>query len=83
MYGQELTIKAGESAVIDCFNPHIYYTNDSFEAYWLHISDSNTQEIFEELTSRFGNIINANKYVEKQITDKRNLQHSQNKREYQ
>lgn len=71
--GQELTIKAGETAVIDCFNPHIYYTNDSFEAYWLHIGGSNTQEIFEELTNRFGNIINADKSVEKQIKEIYNI----------
>lgn len=67
--GQELTCKAGETAVIDCFNPHTYYTNDSFEAYWIHINGSNTKELFREMSDRFGNIIPPNEAIEIQIKE--------------
>lgn len=67
--GQELTCKAGETAVIDCFNPHTYYTNDSFEAYWIHINGSNTKELFGEMSDRFGNIIPSNEAIEIQIKE--------------
>lgn len=67
--GQEMTVKAGETAVIDCFHPHIYYTDDSFEAYWLHINGSNTEEIFNELTNRFGNAVKYDNIIETQIKD--------------
>lgn len=69
----ELTVKAGETAVIDCFNEHTYYTNDSFEAYWIHISGSNTKELFAELMCRFGNIISYDNEIEIQIKNIYNL----------
>lgn len=67
--GQTLTVKAGETAVIDCFKPHAYYTDDSFEAYWIHINGSNTKELFGELTGRFGNIIGFDGKIEMCIKD--------------
>lgn len=71
--GKEMTLKPGETAVIDCFNPHTYYTNDSFEAYWIHINGSNIKELFTELISRFGNIIGFDSEIEIQIKDIYNL----------
>lgn len=71
--GQELTVKAGETAVIDCFKAHTYYTNDSFEAYWLHISGSSTKLLFTELAGRFGNIISFDNEIERQIKNIYNL----------
>lgn len=55
--------------MIDCFHPHTYYTNDSFEAYWVHINGSNTKALFTELTGRFGNIIRFDNEIEMQIKD--------------
>lgn len=71
--GQELTVKAGETAVIDCFKAHTYYTNNSFEAYWLHISGSSTKLLFTELAGRFGSIISFDNEIERQIKDIYNL----------
>ncbi len=71
--GKELTVKTGETAVIDCFNPHTYYTNDSFEAYWIHINGSNIKALFTELINRFGNIIGFDNEIEIQIKDIYNL----------
>lgn len=71
--GQELTVKAGETAVIDCFKEHTYYTNDNFEAYWIHINGNNTKALFTELTGRFGNIISFNNKIDIQIKEIYNL----------
>lgn len=71
--GQELTVKAGETAVIDCYKEHTYYTNDSFEAYWIHINGNNTKALFTELTGRFGNIISFNNKIDIQIKEIYNL----------
>ena len=66
-------MKAGETAVIDCFKAHTYYTNNSFEAYWLHISGSSTKLLFTELAGRFGSIISFDNEIERQIKDIYNL----------
>lgn len=71
--GQELTVKENEIAVIDCFKQHTYYTKDSFEAYWLHINGGNTEELFAELTDRFGYIIKSDDETQKGITDIYNI----------
>lgn len=65
--GGEQTAHSGELVLIDCFKPHTYYTNDSFEAYWLHINGANTYELFNEITRRFSNIITAD--CEEKIKD--------------
>lgn len=67
--GKEHTAKSGDVALLDCFKEHTYYTNDNFEAYWIHINGSNTYEIFKELTGRFSNIISADEKTEEQIKD--------------
>lgn len=55
--GRELTAKAGEIALVNCFEPHMYCTHNHLETYWLHISGSNTKELFEELMVKRGCII--------------------------
>lgn len=65
--GQILTAGTGETALIDCFRHHLYYTDTGFEAYWIHINGSNTKQIFEELTNRFGCIIHADDEIEENI----------------
>lgn len=63
----------GEIAIIDCFNPHCYYTNDNLEVYWIHISGSNTYQIYQELVERFGNVIACDNATEKQIKNIYNI----------
>lgn len=52
-----LTAKAGQIALIDCFHPHVYDTDRLSEAYWIHISGSNTNELTEELIKKQGCIL--------------------------
>lgn len=67
--GNEHTARSGDIALIDCFKPHIYYTNDSFEAYWLHINGANTYDLFKEIINRYSNIIKANEKSESKIKE--------------
>lgn len=65
--GKEQTAHSGDVALIDCFNAHTYYTNDSFEAYWIHVNGSNTYGLYKELTARCSSIIAGNEAVEAMI----------------
>lgn len=54
---QHITAKAGDTVILDCYKPHEYYTNDSFESIWIHISGANSFELFQEIEKTEGNII--------------------------
>lgn len=55
--GREKTAHAGETAVVDCFHPHAYYTIDGFEARWVHINGLHMIELYRELTERYGGVL--------------------------
>lgn len=67
--GRELTAKAGEIALVDCFGPHMYGTSDQLETYWLHIAGSNTKELFEELTAKRGCVISPSPQIPSRICE--------------
>ena len=39
------------------YKPHEYYTNDSFESVWVHISGGNSFDLFEEMERNSGNLV--------------------------
>ena len=55
--GKHITARAGDTVILDCYKPHEYYTNDSFESIWIHISGANSFELFEEIEKTDGNLI--------------------------
>lgn len=55
--GKHTTARAGDTVILDCYKPHEYYTNDSFESIWIHISGANSFELFEEIEKTEGNLI--------------------------
>lgn len=55
--GKHITARKGDTVVLDCYKPHEYYTNDSFESVWIHIAGSNSYELFEEIEKTEGNLI--------------------------
>ena len=55
--GNHITAQAGDTVILDCYKPHEYYTDDSFESVWLHISGANSSELFEEIERTSGNLI--------------------------
>lgn len=53
--GKHITARAGDTVILDCYKPHEYYTNDSFESIWIHIAGANSFELFEEIEKTDGN----------------------------
>lgn len=52
-----VTARKGDTVILDCFQPHEYYTNNHFESIWIHVSGANSLELFEEIEKTEGNII--------------------------
>lgn len=52
-----ITAHSGDTVIIDCHKPHEYYTNDSVEFVWLHITGGNSYDIFKEIENSFGNVL--------------------------
>ncbi len=55
--GKHITAHKGDTVILDCYKPHEYYTNDSFESIWIHIAGANSYELFEEIERSDGNLI--------------------------
>ena len=55
--GKHITARAGDTVILDCYKPHEYYTNDSFESIWIHISGANSFELFEKVEKTDGNLV--------------------------
>lgn len=55
--GKHITARAGDTVILDCYKPHEYYTNDSFESIWIHISGANSFDLFEEIGKGDGNLV--------------------------
>lgn len=55
--GKHITAHKGDTVILDCYKPHEYYTNDSFESVWIHIAGANSYELFEEIEKNQGNLI--------------------------
>lgn len=55
--GKHITAHKGDTIIIDCYKPHEYFTNDSFESVWVHIAGANSYEIFKEIESTYGNLV--------------------------
>lgn len=55
--GKHTTARKGETVILDCFKPHEYYTNDSFESIWIHINGQNCIPFYNEIVKNEGNLI--------------------------
>lgn len=55
--GKHITARKGDTVILDCYKPHEYYTNDSFESIWIHLAGANSFELFEEIESTNGNLV--------------------------
>ena len=55
--GKHITAHKGDTVILDCYKPHEYYTNDSFESIWIHIAGTNSYDIFEEIEKNEGNLV--------------------------
>lgn len=54
---KQFELREGEIAFIDCSKPHTFGTDDGWEILWMHFDGAQTRAIFEEVTTKVGNII--------------------------
>lgn len=50
------TAKAGQFVLIDCYQPHGYGSEESWEALWLHFDGTLAKDYYEEIYSIHGNL---------------------------
>ncbi len=55
--GNHITARAGDTVILDCYKPHEYYTDNSFESIWVHLGGGNSFELFEEIERSVGNTV--------------------------
>lgn len=55
--GKEVTARAGETVLLDCFKPHEYFTKDTMESVWVHINGPDILSIYNEIVKESGNLI--------------------------
>lgn len=55
--GKHITARAGDTVILDCYKPHEYYTNDSFESIWVHLCGANSFDLFQEIEKAEGNLV--------------------------
>lgn len=48
--GKSLALKAGSLVLIDCYQPHTYYTKTGWEIYWIHFDGVMARQYFEAIT---------------------------------
>lgn len=49
---QVISLKEGEFVLVDCYQPHHYYTETGWELLWLHFDGPMARSFFEELTGK-------------------------------
>ncbi len=54
---RHITAKQGDTVLLDCFHPHEYYTNDSFESIWVHFNGPDCLDWYHEIIRNEGNLI--------------------------
>lgn len=57
--GEKTAAPAGSTVILNCYEPHEYDTDTSFESIWLHFDGPGALEMYEYITSNSGNIINC------------------------
>lgn len=57
--GKPVTAHKGDTVILDCYKPHEYYTNDSFESIWVHFGGANSRDFYNEITKNSGNLIKS------------------------
>lgn len=60
--GEFLTAEKTDTVILDCYESHEYFAEDSVEFLWIHIDGVNSREICREIISDNGNISKSVKY---------------------
>ncbi len=68
--GRHITAHTGEAVLLDCYQPHEYYTTEALEFLWVHICGADSVKLYNEIVKANGNVINAkdNQLIKKLIS---------------
>lgn len=55
--GKEITARKGETVILDCFQPHEYFTKTSFESIWIHVNGLNCLDLYRDITKNEGKLL--------------------------
>ncbi len=62
--GDFVTAQKNSIVILDCFEPHEYYTNDYTEFLWMHIDGVNSRDFCNEIINGNGNLIKDSAFSE-------------------
>lgn len=62
--GEFITANKNSIVVLDCYEPHEYYTNDYTEFLWMHIDGANSREFCSEIVNTNGNLVSGSIFSE-------------------
>ena len=62
--GEFITANKNSIVVLDCYEPHEYYTNDYTEFLWMHIDGVNSREFCSEIVNTNGNLVSGSIFSE-------------------
>ena len=57
--GKSFTAHKGDTVILNCYEPHEYFTNTTFESIWVHVSGSSAFSFFDEIVSTKGSLIQS------------------------
>ncbi len=55
--GRHITAHSGETVLLDCYQPHEYYTADSLEFLWAHVCGADSVRFYNEIVKLNGNVL--------------------------
>lgn len=62
--GEFVTANKNSMVILDCYEPHEYYTNDYAEFLWMHVDGVNSREFCNEIVNTSGNLIKGSAFSE-------------------
>lgn len=57
--GRSVSAHEGDTVILNCYEPHEYYTDTTFESIWIHVGGSSSFELFNEIENSQGNLIKS------------------------
>lgn len=61
--GEFITAQKNTMVILDCYEPHEYYTSSYTEFLWMHIGGVNCREFCDEIISTKGNLIKGADFI--------------------
>ena len=55
-----VTARPGKILLIDCYQPHVYFTETEVKMLWIHYDGSESRKWYEQITSAKGQLFSAN-----------------------